>query len=82
VWLDRDSLSWSRSRSFDERGELVSEVSLAGWQQGRPRQVVIARPGEGYVAAFALDKLEANVKVPERAFAPRTPEGYRVVEVR
>jgi outer membrane lipoprotein-sorting protein len=82
VWLERESLQWSRSRSFDAHGELVREVSLAGWQSGHPRQVTITRPGEGYVAAFSLDKLEVNVRVPERAFTPRTPEGYRVVEVR
>jgi hypothetical protein len=82
VWLERESLAWIRARSFDERGELRSEVGVAGWTQGRPRQVVISRPGEGYVAAFTLDKLEANVTIPERAFQPRTPEGYKVVEVR
>jgi hypothetical protein len=26
--------------------------------------------------------VERNVPAPERAFAPRTPEGYTVVEVR
>jgi outer membrane lipoprotein-sorting protein len=82
VWLERASLAWIRSRSFDEKGELRSEVGLAGWAQGRPRQVVISRPGDGYVAAFALDELDANVPVPERAFQPRTPQGYKVVEVR
>lgn len=81
VSLSRQSLEWSRSLSYDAQGELVSDVSLGGWRQGRPRQVVIIRPSEGYVAAFSLDKLEANVPVPERAFAPRTPEGYKVVEV-
>lgn len=82
VVLDRDSLQWSRSRTFDDRGELVTDVSLAGWRDGRPREVVISRPAEGYLAAFSLDKVQANVAIPERAFAPRTPEGYKLVEVR
>lgn len=82
VWLDRESLAWLRSRSFDERGELQSEVGLAGWREGRPRQVVITRPNDGYSAAFSLDRVEANVAVPERAFQPRTPEGYKLLEVR
>jgi hypothetical protein len=82
VWLERESLKWSRSRSFDERGDLASEIEVAGWQPGGPRQVTVTRPGEGYVAAFQLEKLDANARVPERAFIPRTPEGYKVVEVR
>ena len=81
VWLERESLAWSRSRSFDERGELLSEVSVGGWQDGRPRQVRIERPAEGYSAAFSLDKLEANLQLPERAFATRSPEGYKRVEL-
>ena len=81
VHLRRESLEWSGSRSFDEQGELTSEVSVAGWSDGRPRQVRIERPVEGYSAAFALEKLEANVRVPERAFVPRSPEGYKVIEV-
>jgi len=41
----------------------------------------VRRPREGYEALFTFDKAEANVPVPARAFAPRTPEGYKVVEV-
>ena len=81
VVLRRDSLEWAQTRSFDEHGELVTDVSLAGWREGRPREVAISRPGEGYVASFSLDKFEVNVPVPERAFAPRTPDGYKLVEV-
>ena len=39
-------------------------------------------PRKGYEAALRLDKVERNVPAPERAFVPRTPEGYTVVEVR
>lgn len=81
VTLSRDALQWVRSRNFDERGELVSDVVVGGWQAGWPRRVVISRPNEGYSASFSLDKLEPNASVPERAFVPRTPEGYKVVEV-
>jgi hypothetical protein len=81
ILLRRESLEWTGTRTFDEHGELITDVSLAGWREGRPREVVIARPGEGYVASFSLDKIEANVAVPERAFSPRTPDGYKVVEV-
>ena len=82
VWLVRESLAWERSREFDEHGELQSEISVAAFKDGLPRQVVITRPTQGYVASFALDKIEKNANVPERAFAGRAPEGYKLVEVR
>jgi outer membrane lipoprotein-sorting protein len=81
VWLNRETLEPMRTRSFDARGDLVSEVSLSGWRDGLPRQVVISRPSEGYTAAFELEKFDRNVKLPERAFEPRTPAGYKVVEL-
>ena len=66
----------------DERVSLVWDVTLAAWAEGQPHQVEIRRPVQGYEAALRLDKVERNVPAPERAFTPRTPEGYTVVEVR
>jgi len=43
--------------------------------------VDISRPLDGYEAGFTFDRVETNVAVPERAFQPRTPAGYKVVEV-
>jgi hypothetical protein len=81
VWLDRDTLRLVRSRSYDDAGDLVMEATFGEWKEGAPRQVMVARPREGYEAAFSLDKVERNVAAPERAFVPRTPEGFTVVEV-
>lgn len=82
VWLDRQDLRPVRLRSYDERGDLQAEAVLTSWKDGSPRKVEIARPAEGYEAVLTFDKVERNVSVPERAFQPRTPEGYTVVEVR
>jgi outer membrane lipoprotein-sorting protein len=82
VWVQRETLLPARVRSYDERGEVVSDVTLAAFKDGLPRQVVISRPSEGYLAAFSLDKVESNRPVPDRAFVPRTPESYKVIEVR
>ena len=82
IWLDRDTLKPLRLREYDERGEVSSEVTLGLWQEGTPRQVVVSRPREGYLATMSFDKVETNVSVPERAFVPRTPEDYKVEEVR
>jgi len=82
VWVTRESLTPVRAREYDERGELVSEVSLSGWRDGFPRTVSLVRPGDGYEASFVFSKVERNVAVTERAFQPRPiPEGYKAVEV-
>lgn len=81
VSLSRDTLRLLRAAHYDEDGELESEARFASWSNGSPRRVMIFRPREGYEAAFALDKMEANVAVPDRVFAPRVPEGYSIVEV-
>jgi hypothetical protein len=81
VSLGRDSLQPLRTSRFDARGDLVSDVSFAEWREGFPHRITIARPMDGYVAAFSLDSVRLNEPVPGRAFAPRLPEGYKVVEV-
>jgi hypothetical protein len=81
VSLDRESLRPVRSRQYDERGDLVSEFAYGDTATRPARRIVISRPREGYEVIFTLDKADLNVAVPARAFLPRTPEGYTVVEV-
>ncbi len=81
VGLERESLRPVRLRTYDERGDLVSDVALGGWSGELARRVVIQRPAEGYVAEFSLERVELNKAVPEKAFEPRPVEGYKTVEV-
>ena len=81
VWMDRQTLRPSRLRTYDERGDVRTEARLSSWTAAGPRSVDISRPFDGYEATFAFDKVERNVPVPERAFSPRTPPEYAVVEV-
>lgn len=81
VALDRESLRPIRLRAYDERSDLVSDVSLSAWSSEAPRRVVIQRPAEGYVADFSLEKVELNKTVPDKAFEPRPAQGYKTVEV-
>ena len=81
VSLGRESLQPLRSSHFDARGDLVRDVSFADWRAGFPHRITIARPMDGYVAAFSLESVRLNEPVPGRVFAPRLPEGYKVVEV-
>jgi outer membrane lipoprotein-sorting protein len=82
VWISRDGLRLVRSRTYDERGDLVREALFSAWEDGVPREVTVSRPGEGYTASFALTKVKTNVPVPDRAFVPRLPEGDTVIEVK
>jgi hypothetical protein len=59
----------------------LSEVTLGEWQGGSPRRVLVARPRDGYEAAFFLDEVKVSTPVPAHVFAPRIPEGYKLVEV-
>ncbi len=81
VWLGRETLEPLRTRTYDEHGDVLAEVNLGAWRDGLPRTLSLQRPREGYEASFTFSKLERNVKVPERAFVPRLPDGYKVVEV-
>jgi len=82
VWLDRQSLRPVRLRSYDDRGDLERQTVLGAWTDDVPRRIEISRPAQGYQAVMDLEKVQRNPPLPERAFAPRTPEGYSVVEVR
>src|SRR6267378_1669726 len=81
VWLDRETLRPTRLRRYDERGELVADVQLGQWENGFPERIQIDRPAEGYEAILDFEKVQRNVPVPAQAFVPRTPAGYKVVEV-
>jgi hypothetical protein len=81
VALDRDRLRPLRSRQYDARGDIVSEFVYGETTRVPAHRVAVTRPREGYEAIFTFDKADANVPVSARAFGPRTPAGYTVVEV-
>lgn len=81
VWVDRQTLRPVRLRSYDERGDVRTEVRLEAWTGSGPQRVDISRPLDGYEATFRFHRVESNVPVPERAFVPRTPAGYTLVDV-
>lgn len=81
VWLDRETLRPRRARSYAPSGDVELEVTLQGWRDGLPHTVEVARPVDGYEARFEFSKLQSGVSLPPTAFVPRTPEGYRQVQV-
>lgn len=81
VWLERESLRPVRARSYDEHGEVVSEASWGEFVDGVPRRVALQRPADGYEASFRFDEQQLNVAVPRKAFVPRMPEGFKLIEV-
>jgi outer membrane lipoprotein-sorting protein len=82
VWLDREQLRPVRLRAYDDNGDLLREAVLGQWADDGPHRVEVSRPVQGYAAVFELSKIERNLELPARAFAPRTPQGYSVVEVK
>ena len=81
VRLERAGLHPLGERRFDARGDLVASFAYGAWDGGFPRRIVVGRPNEGYEAEFTLEKAEVNAAVPDRAFVPRVPADYSVVEV-
>jgi outer membrane lipoprotein-sorting protein len=81
IWLERETLLPLRTRTYNERGDVLNEVKVGDWQDRAARRIVVSRPDQGYEAAFAFERVETNVSIPARAFVPRIPEGYQVIEV-
>jgi hypothetical protein len=81
VVLDRETLLPRAVRSYDQSGSLLREARYSDWRSGQARRILLSRPREGYEAEFVLDEVEVNPTLPEKAFAERKAEGYRVVEV-
>ncbi len=81
VRLERASLRPLGERRYDDAGDLTTAFAYAGWDGRFPRKIVVGRPNEGYEAEFSFEKAEVNAAVPDRAFVPRVPADYTVVEV-
>jgi hypothetical protein len=81
VRLERATLQPLGERRYDESGNVVAVFTYAAWDGRFPRRIVVGRPAQGYEAEFTLDKADVNAAVPDRAFVPRVPSDYEVVEV-
>jgi len=81
VWLDRETLRPVRLRRYDRNGDVETEARFGAWRDGSARRIEISRPVQGYQAVLELERVDRNPTLPDRAFAPRTPEGFRVIEV-
>jgi hypothetical protein len=81
VRLERASLRPLGEKRYDESGDVVAVFTFGAWEGRYPRRIVVGRPTQGYEAEFTLDKADVNAAVPDRAFVPRVPSDYEVVEV-
>jgi outer membrane lipoprotein-sorting protein len=81
VWINREDLRPYRLQTYDENGDIAADIVWRDWQDDTPREITIVRPLTGYFARFMLDKAQRNIDIPEKAFAPRIPDDYEVVEV-
>jgi hypothetical protein len=81
IRLERASLRPLGEKRFDDGGDLTAVFTYGAWDGRFPRRIVVGRPAQGYEAEFSLDKADVNAPVPDRAFVPRVPPDYKVVEV-
>jgi hypothetical protein len=87
-WFDRtDNLQLKRQQLFDERGELVTEVSYSGYQKmgeaTLPGVVLVSRPHDGFGARFTFtpESFELNPELPATAFVLENKENLPVTDL-
>lgn len=90
-WFDRNNQArLAKQQLFDERGELMTEVSYAGYQKLNgerpemwPSVVLVARPHDGYAARFTFssESFEVNPDLPATAFELENKENLPVTDL-
>ncbi len=90
-WFDRnDKLQLAKQQLFNERGELVTEVSYSAYQKLNgeqselwPSVVLVSRPHDGYAARFTFsnESFEVNPDLPATAFVLENKENLPVLDL-
>lgn len=79
VWFDRLNLHIVRQMSFDEKGEILTDVRYSGWKNHNgvafPKVIDINRPQDEYGVVITLEKAEINKPINDDQFVLRQPEG-------
>ena len=79
VWFDRVNLHIRRQMTFDDKGEILSDVRYNDWKPHNgvqfPQVIDINRPQDEYGVVMTMEKLEVNKPLPENQFVLKQPEG-------
>jgi hypothetical protein len=79
VWFDRLNLHIVRQMSFDDKGEILTDVRYSGWKNHNgvpfPKVIDINRPQDEYGVVITLEKAEINKPITDDKFMLEQPEG-------
>jgi len=85
VWFDRLNLHIRRQMSFDEKGEILSDVRYNGWKTHNgvpfPNVIDINRPQDEYGVVLTVEKIEINKPITEDKFVMQPPPEGTVIQV-
>ena len=79
VWFDRLNLHIRRQMSFDNKGEILSDVRYNGWKTRNgvpfPNVIDINRPQDEYGVVMTIQKVDINKPISDDKFVLKQPEG-------
>ena len=85
IWFDRLNLHIRRQMSFDEKGEILSDVRYNGWKTHNgvpfPNVIDINRPQDEYGVVMTLQKVEINKPITDDKFVMEKPPEGTVIQV-
>jgi hypothetical protein len=82
VYFHRDDLEPYQQDIYDSEGNLVTQVTYAGYQDFEgskyPSSVVITRPVEEIRIVLSVDSVKENQPLPDNQFVVPIPEGAKI----
>ena len=82
VYFHRDDLEPNQQDIYDSEGNLVTQVTYAGYQDFEgskyPSSVVITRPVEEIRIVLSVDSVKENQPLPDNQFVVPIPEGAKI----
>ena len=85
IWFDRLNLHIRRQISFDEKGEILSDVRYNGWKTHNgvpfPNVIDINRPQDEYGVVMTVQKVEINKPITDDKFVMQPPPEGTVIQV-
>jgi len=83
IWFDRSNLNIARIETYEQGGQLASDVSLRGWDTlgtvKYPRQISLSRPDSDYQLQIGIKKVTFNETISADRFILAQPPGTELV---
>jgi outer membrane lipoprotein-sorting protein len=82
VYIDRTTLYVSRQKTFDAKGDILSDTQYKDWAIYNgisfPKTIAINRPKDGYGVSISVTKMAINENVTDDKFVLARPEGTQL----